>query len=412
MGAEEGRERHRRRRDGGEDRERGGGRRSRSGGRRGRRRDGGDAGGQGQQPPSDWLGPSAGPGRGPPPADWQGPGRPMPAAWQGPHGHPPHGMYPPPHAAGAPPSAADPRWHHPHPAAAPMHGYPPRPGATPWGAPMPGGRQNEPPPEWRGPGMRPPAHYDPRGADPWSRPLSGAWGAPAGAPPAGARPSAPGGQVMGYAQPYGQPPMDPSKAAGPPATGVDISKAPTSEAGRHTNGSVSGPAAALDAIGRGGGLDTDEDEDLQAKPKTMAERLAGIRVVKVALSEATQKKLQSAGVPLDGCASGTSSASASSAGGATNTEAEAAAAAKGKSARLGLDSVAGPRAKMPQMMPTAPRLPVCSVDMKSAGLWSKFRQYCGTPVPAEMPPPSCERRGSRIGGHVLVVPVGTAAVKG
>lgn len=153
-----------------------------------------------------------------------------------------------------------------------------------------------------------------------------------------------------------------------------------------------------------------EEEELAPAQKTVAERLRGLRIVRGALSEATQKKMDAAGVPTDG---GLASTAAPVFKGLLVDDDVLAAATKAKSTRLGLDGVAGPRVKAPQAMPTAPRLPVCSLDMKQSGLWDKFRLRCGLPLAADGPPAlPCELRTSRRGGSVLVISVANAVVKG
>eukprot|EP00927_Polykrikos_kofoidii_P026037 TRINITY_DN2326_c0_g1_i1.p1 TRINITY_DN2326_c0_g1~~TRINITY_DN2326_c0_g1_i1.p1 ORF type:complete len:485 (-),score=85.76 TRINITY_DN2326_c0_g1_i1:121-1521(-) len=459
--AEGERDRHRRRRDeggGGSRRTHGEKRPSRSRSRRRRKKVKEDDGSPATSlPPVDWRGPP-GPPRGPPPQGWRGPSA---HDWRGPHPMGPHaGLYPPPHGV------ADPRWYAERPPPRQMSPYQPQ--MRHWGPPPPGmggtglppprpdevGRFcSEPPSEWRGPastGMRPPGAYDARGpgVDPWaaSRPPPGpnAWGTgppqgPGSGGGAGAGsvgPAVPGGGgpppgsdggpassmgFPGYQQPaIGNVGDAEKKALEGPGCGNAADGGLGSQGLAITNGSVGGVGSGSGGLPTAGGGSADfDDEDGCGEtklpvPRTAAERLRGVPLVRVALSQATLARLRAAGVDVD--AEGAERAAATwprvnlSVGNAASV-AEVAAVARARCVELGLDGGNMQKARTPSAMPIPQRLPVCTLDQKHVGLWERFRQRCGTPALVDSPAVPCELRKSRMGGSVLVpivVPVSEA----
>lgn len=144
-----------------------------------------------------------------------------------------------------------------------------------------------------------------------------------------------------------------------------------------------------------------DDDDLPPPPETAADRFRGVRLVGSALSERMVAKLQAAGIDVDGAeklSSLSSSAMATEEVGAEDQLISAAA----RCAQLGLSEDAQQRARLPLPSLGAPRLPVCVFEPTLGGLWQKFRQRCGTPVPADAALLPCELRPSRGGGHVVV----------
>lgn len=358
------------------------------------------SGGGGVAPPQDWRGPAD--GRGPPPAEWRGPG-----GYSGPPPGAP-GAYPPPRGS------SDPTWYGDH--VPPQR--PPGPFMPPMRAQVPGGPmlgapdygwmhphpddagqyRGTPPGEWRGPSMqRPPFGL------PVARPLTAPQGAPfPGADPWGGRPpgsegpaSFPGPFQHGKGRDAERPPEPPPQLALTDG-GSDQASAPA-------------VAMPLDATSQGApgpnsgvGADDGDDDDAVPPPRTAADRFRNVRIVRSAISESMTAYLRKKGVPLDSrfCQRASTSVATEEAGLAED------AAASRECARLGLDGGAQ-RARLP--MPGPLRLPVCTVELQHVGLWERFRQRCGTPVPREPPPIQCELKKSRGGGQVVlphVLPAG------
>lgn len=169
-----------------------------------------------------------------------------------------------------------------------------------------------------------------------------------------------------------------SKAPGPPAPLALADEA-----------SAASPLASPDAASLGG-VDDGDDDEVAPPPRTAADRFRNIHIVQTALSADMRAYLQKIGVPLEGQKAASSTA----------TEevglAEDVAAAR-ECARLGLDGSAKGRLPMPGPL----RLPVCTVELQQEGLWDRFRQRCGTPMPPEPPPIQCKLQKSKGGGQVV-----------
>mmetsp|Transcript_101800 Transcript_101800/g.287156 ORF Transcript_101800/g.287156 Transcript_101800/m.287156 type:complete len:483 (+) Transcript_101800:104-1552(+) len=421
------RERRRRRREdeGPEDGKRHHKGRSRSRRRRDGKKGDGTSGTGSAMPPVDWLGPGA---RGPPPAEWRGPSRDIPRDWRG-----PVGMY-------APPPGADPRWYADRTSSRPMYPPPLRPGAPPHWGPPPGGIpppraegaphfRGEPPAEWRGPAMHQPGPtYGSRGAteapDLWAPSRSSGPCAPGpwrGGASTGAS-GPPGGPLGGSGG--GPSAADAGRAGGETEKAFDASssKAPGVDNVAAAAGLAAGNVAQADhslqgGVGDGGngmdgGVANSDEEGVQAAPpvpNTAAERLRGLSLVRSALSPTTLASLRSAGVNVDAPAAMGATSPATC--GAAVASAEATSTAQMRCGRLGLDGGTSQRNRLPPPMPTPPRLPVCTLDLKHVGLWERFRQRCGTQAPPDAPPAPCEIRKSRFGGSILapcVVAMGDA----
>lgn len=243
------------------------------------------------------------------------------------------------------------------------------------------GFRGEPPVDWRGPApQRPP--YAGRGDELAVYSPPGASGPPGG-PPGGGR----------FAEP---PPGFPGSF--PPGVHGQSEGEKAFEAA--SLAAEAAMPALTDAPGAG---DADDPADAPLPPQTAAERLAGVRLVRSALSERLVRKLQDAGVPVDG--PGHLSSLSGLAGAACAEEMgseDQPTAASSRCSRLGLDGDIRQRARLPPPMPGVPRLPVCIFEPTLGGLWEKFRQRCGTPVPADPAPLPCELRTSRGGGNVVV----------
>jgi hypothetical protein len=143
----------------------------------------------------------------------------------------------------------------------------------------------------------------------------------------------------------------------------------------------------------------------------VAERLRGVRIVRLALSERMLSRLRSAGVVVDGVPSGQqpSLASGMDEASASDEAPVAGAAAHLRCVRLGLESPSTHRAKLPPAPSGPPRLPACTASFTHPNLWERFKAKCGEPVPADTPPIPFELRTSRGGGHVvvpLIIPAG------
>lgn len=215
----------------------------------------------------------------------------------------------------------------------------------------------------------------------------------------------------------------PPGASGPPGGGGRFSEPPPGFPGSFPPGvhgqsegekafeaaSLAAEAAMPALTDAAPGTDADDLADEPPPPQTAAERLRGVRLVRSALSERLVGKLQAAGVPVDGREGALSSSLSGSAEEALSEELPAAAS---RCSRLGLDGDIRQRARLPPPMPGAPRLPVCIFEPTLGGLWEKFRQRCGTPVPADPAPLPCELRTSRGGGNVVVPVVPMVAVGG
>jgi len=76
--------------------------------------------------------------------------------------------------------------------------------------------------------------------------------------------------------------------------------------------------------------------------------------------------------------------------------------ASAQCALLGLGNIGAQRSRLPPPVPGARRLQVCTLGLATAGLWERFRQRCGTPLPPEPSIPSSKLQPSRGGGHVIV----------
>uniref|UniRef100_A0A7S1AY28 Uncharacterized protein n=1 Tax=Noctiluca scintillans TaxID=2966 RepID=A0A7S1AY28_NOCSC len=302
-------------------------------------------------PPMDWRGPAMEPR--PPPAEWRGPGD---RDWRSsPHSHGPHAHhgFPVPRAEWSRQMQFQSRM--PFPQRPGLHTGP-RPDYAAWHAmqrPDDGGRYRaDPLVDWRGPAnmSRP---YGPRG--------------PSEAEMWGARPPLPSPAPCS---------QDVPSTRGPAREGSpSVSQQPSVESRPDI------PVAEIP-------LAASEEE--APDPRRTAECLQGVRIMRSLLSEKTVAKLRAAGVSVD-----------SNEVGSTDVREEApAAAVHSRCSRLGLDSS---RARLPPPMPGPPRLPVGIVEPSNdAGLWEKFRQLSGTPLPAGSSAIPCELRTSRGGGHVVV----------
>lgn len=340
----------RRRREGGQDAD--GKRRRSSRERRGRRRR--EDGTGGAVPPQDWRGPGMGAVVDPraPPQEWRGP------QWGGAPGYPqpPPGYYPPPpgYPGGPPPgtfgaSPAPPPGYGPPPGsewgrggAAMRSGYPEPPPGQPWQPPGAGGVL--PPPGWGGAARPPQGDGFPGYA----------------APGTGKAPAA--GQMPGVAGAAGAP---------PPAGGQQQDKA-----------------------------EEEEEDDLPPEP-TVAEKLRGIPLVRAALSERMITRLKTSGVLDDDPEKQPPWVEDKS--DAASEAPAVVAAVKARCARLGLDGTAAAARARPALQLGAPRLPPCTLGLAlHQGLWERFQQCCGTPLPAEVPPVPCQLRPSGGGGQVVV----------
>lgn len=213
----------------------------------------------------------------------------------------------------------------------------------------------EPPGEWRGPASGLASHPPSFPAAP-SRPgESDAW-TPRGPPPShwGA------GQGDGPPSHWGAPP-------GFPVPG----KPPFEQA---SNGAIADRAFQEPAVGNGAVGSSASEPPLPAVP-TPVERLKRIRVVASALSEQMLEKLSSLGVSSS--RKGHSMAETHSLPGTSTALKEA------QCARLGLtaSSASTQRSKLPPPGPAMPRLLACTLGLAHSGLWERFRQRCGTPLP-------------------------------
>lgn len=362
---------------------------------RSRRRDRKNADpGAGHVPPHDWRGPGL---TQPPPPDWRGPGQP-PSEWRPPGMYQPHGMYQPPPQRGPFQQMPPPR--------GPIAGYygmPPRP---------------EPPAEWQGPGMPPAAYSGQRGpGDPGDM-----WGGrpPPGAPPPGpdhwgARPTAPfqhpgfGNQAPGRESEKlaatqqgsdgtrGNVADSKGAAAGSGSVGA---VAAIRDASPQAMGIVAGQGQMAGAFGRvGDGANGAEAASLP--PRTHADRFRGIRINGSLLTQALVEYLRTKGVTVD-TKSGSGAPASSGAGedGGISEDAATTSALNAQCARLGLDGMQ--RARLPPPMPMPLRLPVSTSELAQEGLFERFRQRCGTALPADPPPMPCESRSSLGGGHVVI----------
>ena len=359
--------------------------RSRSHGRRHRERGAPDGMGMPPPhlpPPAGWLGPqSQRPGsRGPPPVDWRGPSNPPRDAW---HTAPHHGGPPPGHH-GYPPQPGG--WYGAPPGMYGQSPSRPMPGQWPgyllaqpeqqphWGPPPGMVPSREPPSEWLGPEMK--ASTDPR------------------------NPADQAGDSQGKKAVDDRAEMGDKAAAqrgdGPPAE-MALGGGLAGLSGFADRG-MRDLANALD----GAILEDESSKAAQRKPETPAERLRGVRIVTNALSQATLERLRAAGIPENGRSE---SSAETNEYGATSAEAAGAAggvvSVRSRCISLGLDGTMQ-RARIPPPMPTPAKLPVCTSDIKYTGLWERFRQICGTPIPADAPTVPCEIRKSRVGTVMLL----------
>jgi len=147
-----------------------------------------------------------------------------------------------------------------------------------------------------------------------------------------------------------------------------------------------------------GVAEPDEEFEAEVDQTSPAYRLAGVPIVFSALSERAKARLRTAGLPSEA----SSKPSSSLVGVDELGEAPAVAAAlRAQCARLGLDG--SPRARLPPPHPSPPRLPACTVGLsQEKGLWERFRQRCGQPVPPEPPGIPCQLKDSSGGGRVVV----------
>lgn len=378
-------------------------------------------------PPVDWRGPAS--LELPPPPDWRGPGD-IPREWRGPHGlhDGPPGFYPPPRPGALP-------WFAEHPPPRPLGYSPPlsslvhQPGPPSrpdygWHLALHGRPEDashfrgEPPMEWRGPGLQRgfSGSLDAAGAaPPWQSSVPGPLGPP-GAMPWGAGPcdAAAGypsyrGSHAAYGRDGTAGDMDKGYEASPTAPSRDGLRAASGLSAGGTGAAGGLPTADVqpskDARG-GGAAVSKSSEDGEARddelpaPPSVAERLRDVVLVRSALSERMLARLRAVGVSGDSPARPPLSTSGITEVGASGEAPAAVAAVQAQCSRLGLDS--GPRARLPPPMPGPARLPACTVGLaQHAGLWERFRQRCGAPVPAEAPPIPCQLRSSAGGGHVV-----------
>lgn len=314
-------------------------------------------------PPQEWLGPRA-----TPPPDWRGS---QPGSYGGVPPGPGYMEHPPQRPPG------------PFASMAPMTRGPVPPAQYSWMPPHHGGPMQRPPYAPRGPGdvtdmwgMRPPSGpqsspYGPPGTDHWS------------------------------SRAHGQG-REPEKAPAPAAL-VDADHRGVAA----DNGSVPPPSLAslTDASAPGAssvGVEDGGEDDAPPPARTAADRFRNVRIVQSAVSADMLAHLRKIGVPLEqrNGPKAFTSAAPDEVGIAED------AAASRECARLGLDGSAQRRLPMPGPL----RLPLCTVELQQVGLWERFRQRCGTPMPPEPPPVQCEVRKSRGGGQVVVPhipPIGT-----
>lgn len=288
------------------------------------------------------------PGRAPPPQDWRS-GPPMEWPGYAPHGH----MWPP---------------HRPM--------FPSRPPMAGYGA-------------WHVPPPRPEPHMDWRGG-PAGTPAPGTWTPPT------APPNHWGGSVSGGgAQPpphWGGPSQPPSFAAktGPFETPERLQQ-PSAPITVPDDGA---PAEALPA-----------EEPLPPEP-TASDRLRRVRLVPSALSEGMLEKLHSLGIlPKKGKAKDEPLEEAPPLAGIAGQPAA-------QCALLGLAGLGVQRSRLPPPVPAARRLQVCTLGLSTSGLWERFRQRCGTPLPAEASNLQTRLQASRGGGHVIMPVIETSAPAG
>eukprot|EP00933_Yihiella_yeosuensis_P021458 TRINITY_DN16970_c0_g1_i1.p1 TRINITY_DN16970_c0_g1~~TRINITY_DN16970_c0_g1_i1.p1 ORF type:complete len:188 (+),score=46.74 TRINITY_DN16970_c0_g1_i1:362-925(+) len=129
-------------------------------------------------------------------------------------------------------------------------------------------------------------------------------------------------------------------------------------------------------------------------PPSGADRLRRVKLVASALSEDIITKLKSLSVPLSRGRSDGISKLVEAGVSAVSQEAQC--------SRLGLLSPGSLRSKLPPPLPGPPRLPACTLSLAHSGLWERFRQRCGTPLPSEPQPVPCEVKASKGGGNVVV----------
>eukprot|EP00440_Ansanella_granifera_P069181 gb/GFBE01075055.1/.p1 GENE.gb/GFBE01075055.1/~~gb/GFBE01075055.1/.p1 ORF type:complete len:362 (+),score=19.00 gb/GFBE01075055.1/:1-1086(+) len=346
------RDRRRRRRDDGDGKHRRHGSRSRSRRRHGHRSGGGGGGGDSGPPPADWRGPGGASApqdwRGPPPSEWQGYG--PPGAW------PPRtmGAYPPP------------------------GNWPPRP----MGAYPPSGRA-EPPGEWRGPGA---AAHPP----PYSSHTPGAW-APSGPPPSDWGGNTGGPPVHWGAPPQASYPPKPEAAALPA-----IMAAPAALPGM--------PPAAVPAA-------EPVAEVPLPEPEKPVEKLRRMKIVASAVSESMKEKLRSLGILSKKETSDAEKGKEVTRSGFLAAGLTGAAAAQAQCAHLGLLTAGPGRSRLPPPVQGKQRLPACTLGLVQTGLWERFRQRCGTPLPPEPTPVPAELKSSRGGGFAVVPAIAGAEPK-
>lgn len=423
--------RHRRRR------ERGGGSRSRSRHRRQRKEDGaagappptnapppGDLynGTGGHQlhpaphlPPHDWRGPAGDPDGRPPPT-WRGP----PQAWR------------PVGASHYPPPRGDPQWYSDRPPPRPMSYPPPGPGPRPvhshmslappppdYGWPpmgMPPRPEEavryraEPPAEWRGPSDMqraavPPPPYGAQGAPSyWGPPMPPGTHWP-GAPPGYQPPAPPGDHGRNGDKDKGSKTLAPGGEAPAAACGGAVNGA-AAPPGSFVVGRP--PEAGDAAVHAAAGAEEEEEEDVTADTFSSVEQLKKLRIVTSCLSETMLARLREAGIPAE--ERGTRQAASLSCDATVVATDTSSSAAEVLCARLGLESNGNAqRARLPSTMPTPPRLPLCTLELSHSGLWERFRQHCGTPLPPEAAAAKCELRSSAGGGNVLAPLVASLA---
>lgn len=125
---------------------------------------------------------------------------------------------------------------------------------------------------------------------------------------------------------------------------------------------------------------------------TTSERLRSVRLVASALSEPMLDKLHSLGVmPKKG----------------KEVMEKAADALRSESASAQCDLLGLSFGSSSSRLPIGKRrtvpTPVCTLGLAPGGLWERFRQRCGTPIPPEPPSFTPQLRSSKVGGHVVVL---------
>ncbi|CAK9097125.1 unnamed protein product [Durusdinium trenchii] len=182
---------------------------------------------------------------------------------------------------------------------------------------------------------------------------------------------------------------------------------PAVENGHSASSGIAG-AAPLDLAGTPGGAGAAPVEEPLPPAPTASERLRNVRLVSSGLSQTMLEKLHSLGIrPKTG---GAEKGQAKPVWSRWTVEHPLSSPcdASARACELGLDAEHGLAAEHGLSRSALPaptgkrRATVCTLGLAQQGLWERFRQRCGTPLPAEPVSYASQLRSSKL-GHVVVL---------